>query len=199
MTFRLVTVDTSRVDHKDSFPKHSYYLQESTLTGKQHSAFRKAAFGGGTYETINWNDNSGQPTQWQEWYEYAQALSKFDTQYDYCLATRSQWTFACMSGYDQTCDKSIPNAYGFTGLADTQGFAEVVDDSILRNGVELKVVMGHWGDNWGAHEGETQPTCSCEYWTACNPVADDSLDEIISGRFVLIPKQTVDSDQNSDQ
>lgn len=190
MTFRLVTIDTSRADHKDSFPKRTYYLQESRLTWAQHSAFRKAAFGDGTYETIAWHYNSGHPSEWHEWSEYTQALSKFDTKYDYRLPSQSEWTFACKSGYDQSCDKAKPNTYGITGLIDTQGYAEAVSDVV--DGSKLRVVMGYWKDNWGEHRGETKPKCSCDYWTACNPDADDSLNEIISGRFVLIPKQTVD-------
>ncbi|MCA9139004.1 MAG: hypothetical protein KDB00_19665 [Planctomycetales bacterium] len=193
MTFRLVTIDTSRADHKGSFPKRSYYLQESRLTWAQHSAFRKAAFGDGTYETITWHHNSGHPTQWREWSEYAQTLSKFDAEYDYRIPSRSEWTFACMSGYVQSCDKTKPNVYGITGLIDTKGSAEVVEDVI--DGSKLRVVMGHWVNNWGEHQDETKPKCSCEHWTACNPDADDSLDEIISGRFVLIPKQAVDTGQ----
>jgi hypothetical protein len=191
MTFRLVTIDTSRADHKESFPTRSYYLQETTLTGEQHSAFRKAAFGNGTYETIDWHFNGGYPSEWREWFRYAQSLSKFDAEYDYSLPSRSQWTFACMSGYDQSCDKAKPNVYGITGLIDTKGFAEAVDELIVRDGFEFGVLMGYWTDNWGVHRGAEQPKCSCEYWTACNPDADDSLNEIISGRFILLPQRPV--------
>ena len=197
MTFRLVTTDTSRAEHKDSFPQKSYYLQESRLTEAQHSAFRKAAFGDGTYETINWHYNGGYPSEWREWYQYARALSKFDAEYDYNLPARSQWTFACMSGYDQSCDKTKPNAYGITGLIDTNGFAEAVDELVIRNGHEFGVLMGYWSNNWGVHTGKTQPDCSCEYWTVCNPDADDSLNELINGRFILLPKGTVHATQDS--
>ncbi|WDI42159.1 hypothetical protein [Bremerella sp. P1] len=197
MTFRLVTIDTSRVDHQQSFPRKSYYLQESRLSEEQHSAFREAAFGDGTYETINWHYNGGHPSEWREWYQYAQALSKFDAQYDYRLPTRSQWTFACMSGYDQSCDKTKPNAYGITGLMDTNGFAEAVDELMLHNGHEFGVLMGYWSNNWGAYEGKTKPDYSCEYWTICNPDADDSLNESINGRFILLPKETAHSSHGS--
>ena len=88
MTFCLVEIDTSRADHKDSFPKASFYLQETELTWEQHRAFRKAAFGDGTYETINWNYNSGYPSEWRDVFRYGEALSKFDTQYDYRLPRR---------------------------------------------------------------------------------------------------------------
>ena len=191
MTFRLVTIDSSLADHRDSFPARSYYLQKTTLTGEQHSAFRMAAFGEGTYETINWHFNGGYPSEWREWYRYAQALSKFDTEYDYRLPSRSQWQFACRNGYEQRCDKAKPNVYGVEGLIDTNGFAEAVDDLILHNGYEFAVLMGYWKDNWGEHSGEEKPDCPCEYWTACNPDADDSLNELITGRFVLIPNRDV--------
>lgn len=195
MTFRLVTIDTTRADHKVSFPKRSYYLQESRLTWAQHSAFRKAASGAKTYDTITWNHNSGHPSEWYEWSRYAHALSRFDTEYDYSLPSRSKWTFACLSGYDQSCDKTKPNAYGITGLIDTQGYVEVVNDVMTLDGAEFRIAMGCWKDNWGEHSGETQPECSCEHWTACNPEGDDSLNEIISGRFVLIPKKTLSAEE----
>ena len=196
MTFRLVTIDTSRADHKKSFPSKSYYLQDTTLTGEQHSTFRKAAFGNGTYEKIDWHFNGGYPSEWREWFRYAQALSKFDTKYDYSLPSRSQWTFACMSGYDQSCNKTKPNAYGISGLFDTNGFAEPVDELMIRNGHEFGVLMGYWSNNWGVHTGKTEPDCSCDYWTVCNPDADDSLNELINGRFILLPKGTVHATQH---
>lgn len=197
MTFRRVTVDTTHADHKDSFPARSYYLQESRLTEQQHTAFRKAAFGDGTYGTIDWYFNGGYPSEWRQWSRYAQELSRFDTEYDYRLPSRSQWTFACMSGYDQSCDKTKPNAFGVTGLIDTNGFAEAVDELIMRNGHEFAVLMGYWSNNWGVHTGRTKPDCSCEYWTVCNPDADDSLNEQINGRFILLPQGTAHSTQDS--
>lgn len=189
MTFRLVKIDAARAGHRDSFPKSSYYLQTTRLTQKQHTAFRKAAFGEGTYETINWHHNGGHPSEWREWYRYAQALSKFDAKYDYRLPSRSEWVFACRSGYAQSCDKTKPNALGITGLMNTNGFAEPIDELVVRNGHQFGVLMGHWSNNWGVHSGKSKPDCPCDYWTICNPDADDSLNEVIHGRFVLVPKK----------
>jgi len=197
MTFHLVIVDTSRDDHLASFPKQSFYIQESRLTGAQNMAFRKAALGDGTYASIDWGSNAGHPSEWREWSRYAQALSKFDAEYDYSLPSRSQWTFACKSGYDQSCDKTKPNAYGILGMSDTNGCAEPIDEMINRDGAEFAVLMGYWKDNWGEHRGETRPKCSCEYWTASNPDADDSLNEIISGRFIMAPKKALPADPKS--
>lgn len=191
MTFRLVTIDKSRADHEESFPEQSYYLQETRLTGEQHAAFRTAAFGDGKYESIDWNSSGGHPSEWREWHQYAEALSSFDSDYDYRLPSRSQWKFACMSGYEQSCNVDEPNANGFVGMLNSgRGFAEPVDELFVRDGHKFGVCMGYWKNNWHEHDGESKPICPCDYWTACNPDADDSLNEIIEGRFVLIPRQT---------
>ena len=188
MTFCLVENDTSRADHKDSFPKASYYLQETELTSEQHGAFRKAAFGDGTYETIDWNYNSGYPSEWREVFRYGEALSKFDTQYDYRLPSQQEWAFACMNGYDQTCpgegakstidstDSSRPNKYGIDGFMNYD--AECADVPGL--------FLGKL-DNWtGAYDDREKPTCRCDQYTTGNPDADDGLNELIVGRFVLV-------------
>lgn len=185
MTFRLVTIDTSRPDHSDSFPKKSYYLQKTELQGKQHEAFRKAAFNDGTYRTINWSFNNGFPSEWREVMQYAEALSAFDTEYDYRLPTREEWSFACANGYEQLCDKDKPNVFGFVGMLDERGNAEAIDELIVHSGHEYGVLMGYWKNNWGAHNGKPKPDCPCEYWTACAPNADDSMNEIIVGRLIL--------------
>ncbi|MEM9586132.1 MAG: hypothetical protein AAGA03_02530 [Planctomycetota bacterium] len=189
MTFCLVEIDASRADHKNSFPKQSYYLQETELTTEQHEAFRKAAFGDGTYETINWNSSGGRPSEWREVFRYSEALSKFDTQYDYRLPSQQEWAFACMNGYDQTCpgegakstidanDSSRPNKYGIDGFMNYD--AECADVPGL--------FLGKL-DNWaGAYEGREKPTCRCDQFTTGNPDADDGLNELIVTRLVLVP------------
>ncbi len=191
MTFRLVTIDTTRPDHHESFPKRSYYIQETELASEQHSAFRKAAFGDGKYEGIDWHFNGGFPSEWREVSRYAQALSKFDQQYDYKLPSRAEWVFACKSGYEQRCDPDKPNAFGMVGMLDGYGNAEAAEDIIVRSGHEFGLLMGYWKDNWGEHRGEEKPDCPCEYWTVCNPDADDSLNELIVCRLVLLPVQIV--------
>lgn len=190
MTFRLVTVDPSRPEHKDSFPKSSYYLQETELTGEQHDAFRKAADGRGIFESIAPGYRGTFPSEWREALRYAVALSMLDAEFDYRLPSRSQWTFACMSGYEQRCDTKEPNAFGFTGMLSTsRGDAEAIDEVFVQDGHTFGVLMGYWKNNWHEHDGETKPECPCEYWTACNRDADDSLNELITARFVLIPKE----------
>ena len=49
MTFCLVTVDSTRPDHQDSYPRQSYYLQQTELTSEP---FRK--YGEDTVK--NWAD-----------------------------------------------------------------------------------------------------------------------------------------------
>jgi len=190
MTFCLVEIDTSRADHKDSFPKTCYYLQETELTSEQHAAFRKAAFGDGTYETIDWNCNSRFPSEWREVFRYGEALSKFDTQYDYRLPSQSEWAFACMNGYDQTCpgkgaqstidstDSSRPNKYGIDGFMNYDAECADVPGMFLGK-------LDSWA---GAYDDREKPTCRCDQFTTGNPDADDGLNELIVGRFVLVPK-----------
>ena len=193
MTFRLVTIDTSRPDHEDSFPNTSYYLQETELTGAQDNAFHKAADGRGIFESIAPRYRGTFPSEWREALRYAVALSMLDAEYDYRLPSRSQWTFACMSGYEQRCDANEPNAFGFTGMLSTsRGDAEAIDELFVRNGHGFGVLMGYWKNNWHEHDGKTKPDCPCEYWTACNRDADDSLNELITARFVLIPKEIIE-------
>ncbi|MDB4614279.1 hypothetical protein OAH18_01180 [bacterium] len=189
MTFRLVTIDASGSGHDDSFPEESYYLQETELTGAQHGAFRKAAKGR-VFESIAPRYTGSFPSEWREALRYAMALSKLDDEYDYRLPSRSQWTFACKSGYEQRCDASQPNAFGFTGMLSAGwGDAEAVDEVFVKDGYEYGVLMGYWKNNWHEHDGQSKPDCPCEYWTACNRDADDSMNELITARFVLIPKK----------
>ncbi len=190
MTFRLVEIDTSRPDQKVSFPKRSYYLQETELTGDQHTAFHKAAAGSGVFELIGPRYRGVFPSEWREAVHYAEALSRFDPKYDYGLPSRSQWTFACMGGYEQRCDKEKPNAYGIADMLDEdcEAIDEMSIETVLEHDHEYGILMGRWKNNWGEHTGKPKPDCPCEYWARCNPDADDSLNELIVARFILIPK-----------
>lgn len=188
MTFCLIEIDPSRADHQDLFPNRSYYLQETELTSEQHERFRRAAFGDGTYESINWNSNNGYPSEWREVLRYGQALSKFDNRYNYRLPSQREWTFACMNGYDQTCpgdgakstmdssDSSRPNKYGIKGFMNHD--AECADVPGLFLGKS---------DSWPrANENWEKSACRCNEFTTGNPDTDDGLNELIAGRFVLI-------------
>lgn len=190
MTFCLVEVDPSRSDHQSSFPSSSYYLQETELQGDQHQAFRMAAFGDGKFETIDWHFNGGFPSEWREVFHYSEALSKFDTEYDYRLPSQKEWAFACKNGYDQTCpgkgaestidstESSRPNKYGISGFMNYD--AECADEPGL--------FLGKL-DNWaGAYEHREKPKCRCDQYTRGNPDADDGLNELIVARFVLVPE-----------
>ncbi|TWT79668.1 hypothetical protein CA13_10740 [Planctomycetes bacterium CA13] len=190
MTFCLVEIDSTRVDHEDSFPKASYYLQETELTWEQHEAFRKAAFGDGTYETIDWYHNNGHPSEWRDVLRYAKALSQFDTEYDYRLPSQQEWAFACKNGYEQTCPgegaKSTigstasdrPNKYGIDGFMNYD--AECADVPGL--------FLGKL-DNWaGAYDDREKPACRCDQFTTGNPDADDGFNELIVSRFILVPQ-----------
>lgn len=202
MTFSLVAVDTSRPDHVDSFPQAPYYIQQTVLTGEQNDAFQKAAVIGGVYGTDPRRSlptplvqpyvslpRGSSPSEWSHCSWYARALSLLDPDYDYRLPTRAEWTFACMSGYEQRCDGKPANAFGCTGMLDQNGpDAEAVDERFGERG-QSAVLMGYWKNNWGVHNDRVKPDCPCEHWTICNPDGDDSLNERITARFVLIPRQ----------
>lgn len=204
MTFSLVTIDPSRPDHQAEFPQQTYYIQTTVLTGSQMDAFNKAAVLGGVYGTDPRRSlptplvqpyvplpRGNSPSEWSECFWYARALCVLDPDFDYRLPTREEWTFTCKSGYEQRCDGDTENAFGCTGLLDPNGpDAEAVNERWGENG-QSAVLMGYWTNNWGVHNDRAKPDCPCEHWTICNPDGDDSLNELITARFVLMPKQTV--------
>jgi formylglycine-generating enzyme required for sulfatase activity len=129
------------------------------------------------------------PNQWQEVADFAVTLSAQDPDYDYQLPTRAQWSFACMNGYDQTCPgrgannanlstaSKRPNKYGIDGF--------------MNYDVECSNVPGLFlgqYDNWD--NGREIPECRCHQSETGSPDSDDSLDELIVGRFVLVPTST---------
>ncbi|TWU39480.1 DUF669 domain-containing protein [Novipirellula artificiosorum] len=159
--------------------------QETELRYEQHEQFRQAAFGDGTYGTIDWYFNSGYPGEWRDVFYYAEALSKFDAQFDYRLPTLQELTFACKDGYDQTC----PDFVRSYGPANTDGDAPNKFGVFgLNNGnVECCDIPGLF---FGRHGRPTStpppPDCRCDWWTKGNADADDGLNELITARFVLV-------------
>ncbi|MFO0913769.1 MAG: hypothetical protein U0795_12485 [Pirellulales bacterium] len=179
MRFVRVAIEPGRdVIASVSVPGETYYLQQTEVTGEHLDRLREFA-----------KDNDIGPkdsldiaiSEWRDISNLAILMSKYDPKYDYGLPSRSQWVFACMSGYEQRCDEDRPNAYGIVDMLD--GDVEVID--------EIGILMGRWINNWGEHAGKPEPDCPCEHWTLCNPDADDSLNEIIVGRFILLPEGTV--------
>jgi hypothetical protein len=186
MTFCLVEVDVEEWTHLPTYPSKSYYLQETELRYEDHERFRQAAFGDGTYETIDWHFNSGFPGEWRQVFLYGEALSKFDDQYDYRLPTLEEYRFACRDGYDQICpdfeptDGSpaettgrAPNKFGIYGL--NSGDVECGDIPGL-----------FFGRHGRPANTPPQPECRCDWWTKGNPDADDGLNELITARFILV-------------
>ena len=184
MTFCLVAVDATRADHKESYPRESYYLQQTELTSKP---FRK--YGEDTVK--NWADrvNMQFPDQWQEVADLAEGFSAADPDFDYRLPTQAQWAFACKNGYDQTCALLVagltpdstplrPNKYGIKGL---------VNHDLECGNVPGQFFGQRYWHDW-LYSSEDVPECICDHVTVGNPDSDDSLDEVITGRFVLIPK-----------
>ncbi len=63
------------------------------------------------------------PMEWRDFSNLAVVMSEYDPVYDYRLPTKSEWVFACMSGYEQHCIKTLeganrPNAYGIVDMLD---------------------------------------------------------------------------------
>ena len=82
-----------------------------------------------------------------------------------------------MSGYSQICDDRRTNTFGIIDMLD--GNYEVID--------ELGPLMGQFSN----FNGKPEPSCRCEHVEYCDPYADDGKNEIIVGRFVLLPEGTV--------
>lgn len=186
MTFCLVEVDAEKWTHLPTYPSKSYYLQETELRYEDHERFRQAAFGDGTYETIDWHFNSGFPGEWRQVFLYGKALSKFDDQYDYRLPTLEEYRFACRDGYDQICPDFEPTV---GSLAETTGRApnKFGIYGLNSGDVECGDIPGLFFGRHGRPANiPPQPECRCDWWTKGNPDADDGLNELITARFILI-------------
>jgi hypothetical protein len=182
MKFVRIAIDPNLHVHSDPpYPVETYYIQETEISGEHIDNLRAFA------ETRNTGPSAYMniPTaEWRDYSDLAELMSKYDPDFDYRLPTKSEWVFACMSGYEQRCirelkDESRANAYGLIDMLD--GDVECVS--------EIGVLMGLWKESWpGIYDGYEKPSCACKWWTICNPDADDSLNEIIVARFVLVPE-----------
>ena len=184
MTFCLVSVDIRDIRHQKDFPKKSFYLQETELTYKHFEAYRKA-IAATSPERSSWFTELQFPTEWREVFILAGLLSAVDHDYDYRLPTRAEWSFACMNGYDQSCpgvgalstvdatDSSRPNKYGIKGF--------------MNYDAECAATPGIFVGKLHNSPGEDKPECRCKQFTTGSPDADDGLNELIIGRYVLVP------------
>jgi hypothetical protein len=166
------------------FPGRSFYLQQSELTFKQFSK---------CVDFLRQTDKTKAhlkphdfhfPTEWRQVYEFSQTLSSCDPDYEYRLPTREEWSFACMNGHDEDCpgpgasttaqqiDNRRPNKFGIEGLLNYD--AECGDLPGLCLGKR-----DYWAEN---------QDCRCKQFVFGNPDADDGLNELISARFVLVPR-----------
>lgn len=182
MKFVRLEIDTDLdVESDPPVPTETYHIQKDEISSVHLRSLRAFVKSRNVEPKRREVHLMSWPCEWRDFSNLAAIMSEYDPDYDYGLPSRSQWIFACMSGYEQRCDENRPNAYGIVDMLD--GDVEVID--------ELGVLMGRWINNWGAHTGKPKPDCPCEHWTLCNPDADDSLNEIIVGRFILLPEGTV--------
>jgi hypothetical protein len=185
MRFVRIAIDPHfQTQSNPPFPTETYYIQETEVSGDHLSSFRAFAKSRNMEQQVYDDFPISSPSEWRHYSDLAELMSEYDPDYDYRLPTKSEWVFACMSGYEQRCiqvlkDKSSPNSYGLVDMLD--GDVECLS--------ETGVLMGLWIENWpGIYEGHEKPSCACKWWTVCNPDADDSLNEIIMARFVLVPE-----------
>jgi len=183
MTFVRIDIDPNvHVRSDPPFPTETYYIQKTEISAEHLKSFRAFARIRNVDPQVYEGFPMSSPSEWRHYGDLAGLMSEYDPEYDYRLPTKSEWVFACMSGYEQRCtqvleDESKPNAYGLLDMLD--GDVECLS--------EVGVLMGLWIENWpGIYDGYEKPSCACKWWTICNPDADDSLNEIIVGRFVLV-------------
>lgn len=191
MKFVRVDIDpTVAVQSDPPFPVETYYIQQTEITADHLRSFREFAKSRNVEPRVYNDYPMSSPYEWRHYSDLARLMSEYDPDYDYRLPTKSEWVFACMSGYEQRCipglkDERQPNAYGLIDMLD--GDVECLS--------EVGLLMGLWIENWpGIYDGHEMPSCACRWWTVCNPDADDSLNELIVARFILAPKKGAPSE-----
>lgn len=185
MTFCLVTVDPEHAQHEETYPTQSFYLQQTELTVEQFVAYQEHAAGDGTDQSNPYID-SQLPSEWRDISNLATDLSREDPDYNYRLPTRAEWSFACMNGYDKSCPGTgveydptefiRPNKYGIDGFMNYDAECGNVPGLFL----------GKLPGGGRTYSGSGQPPCRCDQFTTGNPDADDGLNELITGRYILI-------------
>jgi hypothetical protein len=186
MKFVRIEIDRNLdVESDPPFPAETYYIQKEEISS-EHLTRLQAFVKGRNIQPrpheVNMMSSMYSPCEWRDFSNLAAIMSEYDPDYDYRLPTQSEWVFACMSGYQQHCIKELngeqrPNTYGIVDMLD--GDVECV--------AQVGLLMGNWIDSWpGTYSGHEKPTCACKWWTKCNPDADDGLNEMIYGRFILI-------------
>ncbi len=183
MKFIRIPIDPALdVPSDPPFPTETYYIQETEITGEHLEKFREYARSLGVGPEIYNDFPMSSPSEWREFSVLAQLMSEYDPKHDYRLPTKSEWVFACMDGYEQKCIRRTDREFATNGF----GLAEMLDGDVECVD-QVGLLMGIWKENWpGIYDGHEKPDCACQWWTICNPDADDSLNEIIMARFVLV-------------
>ena len=186
MEFVRIDIDPDLdVESDPPFPTETYYIQKDEISSAHLTslqAFVKNRNIEPKPHQVRLMSSMYSPCDWRDYSNLAAIMSELDPAYDYRLPTKSEWVFACMSGYEQHCttelnSKDRPNKYGIVDMLD--GDVECVAD--------VGLLMGNWINSWpGTYDGHEKPACACKWWTWCNPDADDGLNEMIYGRFILV-------------
>ena len=124
--------------------------------------------------------------QWKRFPQLAAKLSEIDPEYNYHLPTPAQWSFACMNGYEQSCPgrgASNSNPSAASKRPNVFGIVDFLDYDLECSNVPA-LFMGQY-DDW--NNGQEIPDCRCHQVTQRSTGADDSIDELIVGRFVIVP------------
>jgi hypothetical protein len=186
MEFVRIEIDPDlNIESDPPFPAKTYYIQKDEISSVHLTSFQSFVKNRNIEPNaldVRMMSSINSPCEWRDYSNLAAVMSEYDPVYDYRLPTKSEWVFACMSGYEQHCttelnSKDRPNKYGIVDMLD--GDVECV--------AQVGLLMGNWINSWpGTYDGHEKPACACKWWTMCNPDADDGLNEMIYGRFILV-------------